>query len=249
VTAVGTRGAHPARFREIVELGKKCEACSSQACDCAVAKLFRENIPGCDAQRLTEALRQRIAVARRGIIRPRSPLMTFSGLPNGALSALNSGWLAYSGLRLEQAVGDGWIDVVHPEDRNALLEKWCQAVETGTYYEATARFRAHDGEYQAIVNRATPVRDAAGNIISWSGTSVRQPGLVLCDAPRDRRRGRGTMSEWGKMVAFAASLVLSASFMHRTLPSASHAEIWLTSLIHPRRTIQFDWTSGRRNEF
>jgi formate hydrogenlyase transcriptional activator len=76
------------------------------------------------------------------------------------------------GLSLQQARGWGWDVAVHPDDLDALMERWRALLAAGEAGEMEARVRRHDGEYRRFLFRAEPVRDARGNIVKWYGANT-----------------------------------------------------------------------------
>jgi PAS domain S-box-containing protein len=90
----------------------------------------------------------------------------------GNLNYFNQSVYDYSGLTPEQINTDGWIQIVHPEDREKNITEWLNSVSTGKDFLFEHRFRRYDGEYRWQLSRAIPQRDAAGNIQMWVGTST-----------------------------------------------------------------------------
>lgn len=90
--------------------------------------------------------------------------------PDGAVTYFNQRWMQYTGQTLEQALDWGWEPVVHPDDLPRCLERWTQALGSGTPYEVEYRFRHHDGTYRWFVGRALPYQEAGGRIEKWFGT-------------------------------------------------------------------------------
>jgi PAS domain S-box-containing protein len=91
----------------------------------------------------------------------------------GSYDYYNRRWYEYTGLTPEQTLGWGWQPVLHPEDAERCLKRWAKAIATGEDYEIEYRFkRASDGAYRWHLGRALPVRNAAGEIIKWCGTST-----------------------------------------------------------------------------
>ena len=83
----------------------------------------------------------------------------------------NRKWWEYTGLTYEQARGDGWAGMVHPDDRAAATDRWSHALHSGEPYEAEYRLRrGEDGEFRWFLGRALPHRDLAGNVVRWFGT-------------------------------------------------------------------------------
>ncbi|MBP0595035.1 PAS domain S-box protein [Paraburkholderia sp. LEh10] len=100
------------------------------------------------------------------------PGLVWSALPDGRIEFVNRRWTEYTGLSVEQASGDGWQKIVHPDDLHALLESWRIAVTSGNGGEAEARMRRFDGTYRWFLCRVSPVADAAGKVVKWCGINA-----------------------------------------------------------------------------
>jgi PAS domain S-box-containing protein len=101
------------------------------------------------------------------------PAIVWTALADGRVDYMNSRWLDYTGLSLEQSLGNGWAAGVHPDDAGSLREKWEAAVAAGTPVEGEARYRrASDGTYRWHLIRAMPLRNKQGQIMKWFGTST-----------------------------------------------------------------------------
>lgn len=92
--------------------------------------------------------------------------------PEGNLNYFNQSVFDYSGLTLEQIHKDGWLQIVHPDDREENAKKWLHAISTGKSFLFEHRFRRYDGEYRWQLSRAIPQKDKNGNIQMWVGTST-----------------------------------------------------------------------------
>lgn len=78
----------------------------------------------------------------------------------------------YSGLTHEQLDKDGWIQIVHPDDREENIKRWTESIQSGKDFLFEHRFRRYDGEYRWQLSRAVPQKDALGNIQMWVGSST-----------------------------------------------------------------------------
>ncbi len=67
--------------------------------------------------------------------------------------------------------GDGWLDLVHPEDRPEVARAWAEAQRAQTMLDVEFRSRQADGSYPWRHVRSIPVRDAAGNVSEWIAAS------------------------------------------------------------------------------
>lgn len=93
--------------------------------------------------------------------------------PQGQLDYVNSHWFDYTGQTFEQAQGEGWQEVMHPDDiypYNACLR---EAHSKRQKYEMEIRYKnIKDGIYRWYLSRGVPIRDLQGNIIKWVGTAT-----------------------------------------------------------------------------
>ena len=81
-------------------------------------------------------------------------------------------WRAATGQTFEQMAGYGWMDAIHPEDRERATDLWRWALETKTVYESEHRLRMADGSYRNFSNRCVPVLEPDGRVREWIGTST-----------------------------------------------------------------------------
>jgi PAS domain S-box-containing protein len=90
---------------------------------------------------------------------------------DGAAAYANQRWCDYTGMTLEQIQGDGWLELMHPDDRQRVQETWQTAVRTGIPYEVEHRIQHGSTEdYCWFLARGIPYRDAQGTILYWVGT-------------------------------------------------------------------------------
>ncbi|MEA5501075.1 PAS domain S-box protein [Limnoraphis robusta] len=90
----------------------------------------------------------------------------------GQTDFVNSRWIEYTGLTLEELNKKGLQQINHPDDYPYLQEAWDQAKQQGTAFEAEFRYRRHDGVYRWFMGRAVPLKDESGNIIKWIGITT-----------------------------------------------------------------------------
>jgi PAS domain S-box-containing protein len=128
------------------------------------------------ARKLTEAARQAEGLAKHaerelGLAINTIPALVWTALPDGSLDFINRRWQGI-GLSLDDLRGLDWVNVLHPDERTGVTDRWRSAVETGTPYENIERVRRADGEYRWFLSRAQPLRDERGNIVKWYGTDT-----------------------------------------------------------------------------
>ncbi|MCP3058873.1 PAS domain-containing protein [Myxococcus sp. K38C18041901] len=100
------------------------------------------------------------------------PQLVWMTRPDGHHVYFNRRWYEYTGLTPEQAMGDGWLRIVHPEDAQEAGRRWAHSLKTGEPYEVEFRCRRHDGVWRWMLGRASPLRDAKGDVLQWFGTTT-----------------------------------------------------------------------------
>jgi len=99
-----------------------------------------------------------------------APDIIFSRNPDGSRDYISSRFYEYTGAPLETAVGFGWLEYLHPDDKDNSLAQWMRSVESGKVYECDYRLRGVDSQYRWFRARAVPLRDGHGEIVKWYGT-------------------------------------------------------------------------------
>jgi len=100
------------------------------------------------------------------------PGLIHTGRPDGYLDFFNQRWLQFVGLRLEDLEGWKWMSAVHADDVAALIASWRACLASGEPLGFEARVRRADGEYRWMLHQKVAVRDEAGHIVKWYGSSV-----------------------------------------------------------------------------
>ncbi|MCL6432828.1 MAG: PAS domain S-box protein [Leptolyngbyaceae cyanobacterium HOT.MB2.61] len=90
----------------------------------------------------------------------------------GLSLSVTPAWAKLTGQTLDEHRGYGWLNAVHPEDREWVLQAWRHAVATQTPYEAEYRILTANGEVRHIIARGVPVRSPNGQVREWIGTST-----------------------------------------------------------------------------
>ncbi|KAK5018675.1 hypothetical protein LTR60_001402, partial [Cryomyces antarcticus] len=99
-----------------------------------------------------------------------NPNIMWTTTPEGQHDWYSQRWYDYTGLSVEQSLGEGWRNPFHPEDMVLTKKRWTHSLATGDEYITEYRCQRHDGEWRWMLGRATPFRDESGKIIKWFGT-------------------------------------------------------------------------------
>jgi PAS domain S-box-containing protein len=97
------------------------------------------------------------------------PQIVWSARADGADDFVNQRLCEYTGLRPEDLGGEGWQEIIHPDDREACHHRWQQSVASGEPFEFEYRLRRHDGVYRWHLGRGVALREG-GRIVRWFGT-------------------------------------------------------------------------------
>jgi len=86
----------------------------------------------------------------------------------GAVTADSPGWRAYTGQTMEEWLAHGWVNALHPDDREPAERQWREAVAAGRAVDAEFRVRhAGNKSYQWTNVRAVPLIGADGSVQKW----------------------------------------------------------------------------------
>jgi diguanylate cyclase (GGDEF)-like protein/PAS domain S-box-containing protein len=101
-----------------------------------------------------------------------TPVGLFVSAANGQCTFVNQRWCELTGLSQEAALDDGWIDALHPDDRERVLAEWAAAADAGRDSVSEYRFLHTDGTEKWIQGFAAAHRDADGQVVGWVGTCL-----------------------------------------------------------------------------
>jgi two-component system CheB/CheR fusion protein len=85
---------------------------------------------------------------------------------------INRGWLDFTGRRLEQELGDGWLEVVHPDDAERTRHTYAWCFERREPFEIEYRLLRYDGVYRWILDRGVPRHDGSGAFAGYIGSGI-----------------------------------------------------------------------------
>jgi PAS domain S-box-containing protein len=81
----------------------------------------------------------------------------------------NERWLEFTGRRLEEELGWGWADRVHPDERAAVMAEYEAAFAERRRFDLEYRLRRADGEYRWVLDTATPRFGGDGAFLGYVG--------------------------------------------------------------------------------
>jgi PAS domain S-box-containing protein len=84
----------------------------------------------------------------------------------------NRGWLDFVGRTMEQELGNGWAEGVHPDDLDSCIEAYRKSFDARQPFSIEYRLRRHDGEWRWILDNGTPNYTADGVFTGYLGSCV-----------------------------------------------------------------------------
>jgi PAS domain S-box-containing protein len=91
--------------------------------------------------------------------------------PSGAILDVSPRWSQLTGLTQEEVIGEGWQQVLHPDDLPRVLSAWTNALQTGEPMEVKYRIRSVSGAWLWMHIHTSPRKDEQGRVLRWYGTA------------------------------------------------------------------------------
>lgn len=119
-------------------------------------------------------LRQKLTESERlyYTLTEKSPVGIFRTKPDGYTTYVNPKWCEISGISFNEALGDGWLNAVHPDDRIHLSEGWSEATDSQKLSKVEYRFIKDNGAEKWVLGVAVPEFDENNHLTGFIGTIV-----------------------------------------------------------------------------
>jgi PAS domain S-box-containing protein len=98
------------------------------------------------------------------------PQLVWAANADGAHDYHNARWYEYTGAPIGSSNGDGWVQMVHPEDQQAVQAVWREARNASARFQSEHRLRGRSGEYRWMLWGGNPERDSKALVTRWYGT-------------------------------------------------------------------------------
>jgi len=90
----------------------------------------------------------------------------------GNVEYVNERAREYVGAPIDEIIGWGWMEKIHPDDVESKVRTWLRNAESGASHDATCRIRRADGAYRWFNVKGEPLRDDNGRVLSWYGVLI-----------------------------------------------------------------------------
>ncbi|PYE24015.1 PAS domain-containing protein [Rhizobium sp. PP-CC-3A-592] len=98
-------------------------------------------------------------------------------LPNGKILSLLR-WEDLTGQTLEAADNWGWLEAIHPDERDGIRALWAECTRTGQPYSIDLRIRCLAGGFRRYLMRGAPLCNADGSVREWIGVLIETAPLT-----------------------------------------------------------------------
>ena len=127
---------------------------------------------------------------------------------DGQVVADSPSWREFTGQSYEQWRGFGWLDALHPDDREETMRVWTEAVRQRGTFEINYRMRRADGVFRWTAVKAVPVMDSEGAVREWIGgnTDVHEAVLAQADLMQRLERERRNAALLAKVASASRTI-------------------------------------------
>jgi PAS domain S-box-containing protein len=125
-----------------------------------------------DTKRLEDEQVIRESETRFRLIASTAPVIIWTVDENGQTTYVNELWATFTGLSQEEALGDAWTSVMHPDDLERTREAFANAFHRRGPFQMEHRIRHHDGEFRWIFTQGVPRYNAEQRFEGYIGSAM-----------------------------------------------------------------------------
>ncbi|HEY8520168.1 MAG TPA: PAS domain S-box protein [Gammaproteobacteria bacterium] len=135
-------------------------------------------------KRTESALRE--SEERFRLVADAAPVMIWMSGLDKRFTWFNRGWLEFTGRSMQEEIGDGWLDRVHPDDREGVLSRYESSFDRREGFTLEYRLQRSDGQFRWVLGTGVPLRDDSGDFMGYIGS---------CKDIHDRRLAEAAVRE------------------------------------------------------
>ena len=113
-----------------------------------------------------------VSEARYRALAEASDTIVWRTTPEGNVVFANMLWNALTGQSEEEKANWGWLDAIHPDDRDRTIAAWQASLESITLHKNEFRVRGANGDYRWFGVRGVPILNDDGTVLEWMGANT-----------------------------------------------------------------------------
>lgn len=121
-------------------------------------------------KQMEEALRE--SEERFRLMADHAPVLIWISGNDSLRYFFNQSWLSFTGRTLEQEVGNGWMENIHPEDREAFLQAYRRKFQVREKFSLEYRLKRADGEYRWLLETGMPQLNRSREFTGYIGSCI-----------------------------------------------------------------------------
>lgn len=152
------------------------------------------------------------------IIANSAPVMIWMSGTDRFADFFNTSWLEFTGRTIEQERGDGWLENVHPDDKEYCIEIYHRSFRAKRPFYVEYRLKRKDGAYRYISDNAVPRFDGNGTFIGF---------ISACRDIDDEKRFNQKVRE--------------SELLFKTIANVSPVGLWMTDATGNTNFVNDTW--------
>jgi PAS domain S-box-containing protein len=153
-----------------------------------------------ESRRAEQALR--VSETRFRLTADHAPVLIWISDSTKACTWFNKPWLEFVGRRMDQEVGNGWAENVHPDDTARCMAIYTDSFDARREFTMEYRLRRHDGVWRWILDHGIPRFEVDGSFAGYIGS---------CTDIDDRRRAEEVQRRLATIVESSSDAIISVS--------------------------------------
>jgi PAS domain S-box-containing protein len=114
-----------------------------------------------------------------------APVLIWMTGIDGLCNYFNKPWLEFTGRSMEQEVGTGWTEGVHPDDLQGCYDGFLPAFHARKSFSMEYRLRRADGEYRWVIESGIPRYTGDGEFAGYIGSNIDITNLKRAEEERE----------------------------------------------------------------